>query len=159
MSTTLYRHMIGTKVGGSRAAALIAQAVGRAEAVVRNWASGRSEMPAKAVAPAAKVLGRQYAAEVIDADGNGWNLYSRPLVAPTPEELRASALRATVAAARLAETVERATADGVITDAERAEIERVATEAQTAQEKTRQSARLAAAETGRCLPVRKAVPR
>lgn len=157
--TPLYKHMIGVKVAGNRAVERVAAAVGRAEAVVRNWASGRAEMPAKAVAPAARVLGRQFAAEVIDADGNGWNLYSRPIVAPTPEELRASALRAAVAAARLADTIERATADGVITDAELAEIADASTAAQVAQEKTRQSAKLANAEHGRCLPVRKAIAR
>lgn len=157
MGNALYRHMIGVKLGGRSAVAAVAAAVGRAEAIVRDWASGRLAMPEAAVAPTARVLGRAYAAEVIGADENGWNLYSRPHVAPTPEELRASALRAQVAAARLAETVERATADGVITDAELAEIAEAATAAQCSQEKTRESARLAHEKGGRCMPVRRAV--
>src|SRR5688572_1205323 len=120
MSTTakaLYRHIVGSKIDGERAIARVARAVGRAESAVRDWLRGKAAMPADAVGAVCSVLGRAFAEDVIAARANGWVVAEVPRGEVLPGDVRASSARVTVATGRMTETIERALADGVITDA------------------------------------------
>lgn len=157
-ANTLRRHLVGSRdAEGVRLIARAAQACGKDETILRDWITGKATLPAGALRPLARALGRDFIEDIIGADEMGWVIVERPDIEPEVGDVRGCALKMMKEAGDAAGAVESIMADGVVTDSdlatwhkERAELVRKLEAVNMLIEETHK-------ERGRCLPVRRAV--